>query len=108
MVEMRIINHTILGSMEKKKKIQITVDGEKIEAFEDEPIAAALIASGKKVFHWTDKKSDPQGYFCAIGVCNACRMIVDGEPNVRTCVTSVKEGMIVQTQLGRGTLESGK
>jgi sarcosine oxidase subunit alpha len=29
-------------------------------------------------------------------------MIVDGIPNVRTCVTPVKEGMKIETQYGRG------
>ena len=27
-------------------------------------------------------------------------MIVDGKPNIRTCVTPLKEGMKVQTQYG--------
>jgi len=29
-------------------------------------------------------------------------MIVDGVPNVRTCVTPVRDGMVVQTQKGLG------
>jgi len=29
-------------------------------------------------------------------------MVVDGEPNVRTCVEKLREGMVVETQGGRG------
>ena len=107
MNHMRIINHAILGPFPKSNKIHIMVDGERIEALEGEPIAAALIASGRKVFYRTEKKNDSRGYFCAIGVCNDCKMIVDGVPNVRTCVTPVREGMNIETQIGRGILEKG-
>ena len=107
MNDMRIMDHAILGPIPKSKKIHITVDGERIEAFDGEPIAAALIAAGRKIFYRTEKKNDSRGYFCAIGVCNDCKMIVDGVPNVRTCVTPVREGMNVETQIGRGTLEKG-
>jgi hypothetical protein len=31
-------------------------------------------------------------------------MVVDGVPNVRVCVTKLKEGMTVQKQLGKGEL----
>ena len=104
MNDMRIVEHSILGQLQQRKKIQITFDGESVEALEGEPIAAALLAAGKKVFYRTVKRNDPRGYFCAIGVCNDCKMIVDGVPNVRTCVTPVREGMIIETQIGKGAL----
>jgi hypothetical protein len=31
-------------------------------------------------------------------------MVVDGVPNVRTCVTPLKEGMHVETQRGKGVV----
>jgi hypothetical protein len=31
-------------------------------------------------------------------------MVVDGEPNVRTCVTDLKEGMKVELQKGKGEI----
>ena len=108
MSNMRIMDHAILGPLQLRKKIHVTFDGETIEALEGEPIAASLIAAGKKVFYRTVKKNDPRGYFCAIGVCNDCKMIVNGVPNVRTCVTPVSEGMIIETQIGKGALEKGE
>lgn len=32
-------------------------------------------------------------------------MVVDGVANVRTCITPVREGMVVQTQYGLSAME---
>ncbi len=99
---MRIENHPILGPRGKKRKVIIDVDGRQIEAEENEPIAAALMAHGITVFHRTKKTGSPRGLFCAIGRCSDCFMIVDGIPNTRTCVTPVRKGMKIETQHGLG------
>jgi predicted molibdopterin-dependent oxidoreductase YjgC len=104
---MRIEEHPILGKLEKKPTIKIEVDGELIEAVEDEPVAAALMAAGKSVFRYTRKREEPRGIFCAIGQCTDCMMIVDGVPNVRTCITPVRNGMKIKTQYGLGLKETG-
>jgi hypothetical protein len=31
--------------------------------------------------------------------------VVDGKPNVRVCVEKLKEGMVVETQIGRGDIK---
>ena len=105
MKENRIYNHAILGALEERNKITITLDGREIEAIEGEPIAAALTAAGVKIFHKSPKYFEPRGYFCAIGVCSDCFMIVNGQPNVRTCVTPVEQGMKVETQIGNAGWE---
>ena len=92
-VDMRIVRHPILGDVEERRKVSISVDGVEVEAYEGEPIAAALVAAGIKVFRTTRKKNEPRRIFCAIGRCTDCVMTVDGQPNVRTCITSVRDGM---------------
>ena len=96
----RIDEHPILGEFKKGKKITFYYDGKKLEGFEGEPIAAALKEAGVMVHRYTKKKHEPRGIFCAIGRCTDCVMVVDGKPNVRTCVTPLKEGLVVQTQYG--------
>jgi predicted molibdopterin-dependent oxidoreductase YjgC len=98
----RVLDHPILGKAKLGRPITIEVDGCSIPAFEGEPIATALLAAGYRVFHRTVKKGEPRGVYCAIGRCTDCVMIVDGRPNVRTCVTPAIDGMKVQTQLGLG------
>ena len=70
----RISEHPILGEQQKGKLVTFTYDGKELQGYEGEPIAAALKAAGV--------------------------MVVDGKPNVRTCMTPLAEGMKVQTQYG--------
>ena len=63
-------------------------------------IDAALKAAGIMIHRYTNKNHKPRGVFCAIGRCTDCVMIVNGEPNVRTCITPLEEGMDVKTQYG--------
>jgi aerobic-type carbon monoxide dehydrogenase small subunit (CoxS/CutS family) len=99
---MRIEDHPILGPLAPGKPITLWVDGAPVPAFESEPIAAALTAAGYRVFRRTARLGQPRGLFCAIGRCTDCVMIVDGQPNVRTCVTPARDGMIIETQVGVG------
>ena len=99
-MENRIAEHPILGVQEKGRTVTFTYDGKELTGFEGEPIASALKAAGVMVHRYTKKEHKPRGIFCAIGRCTDCVMVVDGQPNVRTCITPLKEGMKVQTQYG--------
>ena len=97
---MRIKEHPILGTYEKGQLVKFTLDGQEMEGYEGEPIAAALRAAGVMDQRHTLKRDEPRGIFCAIGRCTDCVMIVDGEANVRTCITPLQAGMRIQTQYG--------
>jgi len=100
---MRIQKHPIL-KFERGKKITFTFEGNKIEAYEGETIAAALHAAGIKKLKESVKYKRARGLFCAIGNCSSCLMTVNGEPNVKTCTTRVQEGMVVEVQNGKGDI----
>ncbi|MCK4820923.1 (2Fe-2S)-binding protein, partial [bacterium] len=55
-----------------------------------------------RAFRKTSKRQESRGIFCAIGRCTDCMMIVNGIPNIRTCITPIKAGMKVETQIGFG------
>ena len=99
---LRIENHVILGDKDTRKTVEIIVDGKKLAAKEGEKILAALLANGIIVNRYTVKRQEPRGLFCGIGQCTDCAMVVNGKPNVRTCITPVKEGMVIETQRGLG------
>lgn len=101
---MRIDKHPILD-FERGKKIKFVFNGEKMEGYENETVAAALHAAGVKVLGESLFKHRPRGFYCAIGNCSSCLMVVDGVPNVKTCVTQLKEGMVVEKQVGKGVLK---
>lgn len=96
----RIKEHPILGAQEKGEQVKFIFDGKEVLGFEGEPIAVALKAAGLMVHRYTQKEHKPRGIFCAIGRCTDCVMVVDGVPNVRTCITPLKAGMVVNTQYG--------
>lgn len=98
----RIIAHPVLGPLPEVEMVKIIVDGEPVMARKGEMIAAALIATGKQYFRKTVKSHEPRGIYCGIGRCTDCVMTVNGIPNVRTCVTAVEEGMVIETQMGYG------
>jgi predicted molibdopterin-dependent oxidoreductase YjgC len=101
-LKMRIYGHPILDDLKDRKKITISIDEKKIIAYEGETIAAALHAAGIKVFRTTRIYGEPRGIYCNRGRCTDCVMKVDGKPNVRTCVTEVRDGMKIETLKGIG------
>ena len=96
----RILQHPILGPLPEGKIVNFTYAGKTLQGYEGEPIAAALRVNGIMIHRYTKKRHEPRGVFCAIGRCTDCVMVVDGMPNVRTCITPLREGMKVETQYG--------
>ena len=99
---MRITEHPILGSVPDQEYVTITVDGRPLRAVKGEMIAATLMANGIMVHRHTIKRHEPRGVYCGIGQGTDCVMVVNGRPNVRTCITPVEDGMAIETQEGYG------
>jgi predicted molibdopterin-dependent oxidoreductase YjgC len=68
------------------------VDGEPLTASCGQTIAAALYASGRRVFRRTRIEGKPRGLYCGMGVCFDCIVKVDGE-TTRACMRNVEQGM---------------
>lgn len=66
----RITEHPIFGVPQKGRLVNFTYDGQKIQGYEGEPIAAALKAAGILIHRYTKKEHTPRGIFCAIGRCH--------------------------------------
>jgi predicted molibdopterin-dependent oxidoreductase YjgC len=84
------------------RALTIVVDGAPVSAFDGESIAAALLATGRRATRWTAGSGEPRGYLCGMGLCQDCLVTVDGAPNVRACMTPVREGLRVASQRGFG------
>jgi predicted molibdopterin-dependent oxidoreductase YjgC len=97
---LRIEEHPILKVFPKGRIVGFYFDGSLLEGYEGEPISVALKANGVMIHRYTAKHSRPRGVFCSIGRCTDCVMIVNGMPNVRTCITPLEEGMRIETQYG--------
>jgi sarcosine oxidase subunit alpha len=87
----------LLPEVQKERPVKINVDGNVIEAYEGETIAAALLSAGIRIFRLSQKHKEPRGIFCGMGVCYDCLVTVDGLHAIRACLTPVVEGMQVET-----------
>ena len=76
-----------------RRTVTIKVDNRPVEAFEGESLAAALWAKGIFALRHDEKTGASRGMYCGIGHCYECRVKVDGEEGVRSCMTIVREGM---------------
>ncbi len=102
---MRIKEHPVLEFQENRKIINFTYNNKLVHGYEGDTIASALHALG--IFHLSTSINlkRARGFYCAIGNCASCNMIVDGVSNVRTCITVLKEGMVVEEQLNKGEVD---
>ena len=101
---MRLQEHPIL-EFNRGEKVTFYYNGQEVVGYTEETIAAALHAAGVHTLGHSPELHRPRGLFCAIGNCSSCFMTVDGQPNVRVCVTKVKAGMKVEEQKGKGVIQ---
>ncbi|MGG0187546.1 (2Fe-2S)-binding protein [Bacillus rhizoplanae] len=93
----RIMKHPILGNLEDRERISFQFDGMEYEAYENETIAAALLANGIRKLRVHEDSGTPRGIYCNIGHCLECRVTVNNQANVRACLTVVEKDMIVES-----------
>lgn len=99
----RITEHPIL-SFTRGPEVTFYFEGRPLKGYLGETIAAALVANGVKVFRYSERHNRPRGFFCAVGKCSSCLMIVDGRPNTMVCMEPLREGVRVERQKGRGKI----
>lgn len=104
---MRIATNTA-PHLERGAAIEATLNGEKLVSYEGETIAASLVGAGILALRSTMGRGEPRGMYCGIGLCHECLVTVDGLPNVRACLTPVRNGMRIETSVGSGTGEQEK
>ena len=78
--------------------LTIWINGEARSVREGLSVAAALLAeTGSPVFRHTERRGEPRGMFCGMGVCFDCLVRIDGTGNLRACMTQVADGMRIET-----------
>lgn len=93
----RIEHHPVLGKLEDRKKIQFQFDGIQYDGYEGDTIASALLAHGVRTLRLHEESGSPRGIYCNIGHCFECRVTVNGEKNVRACITPIQENMKIES-----------
>jgi NADPH-dependent 2,4-dienoyl-CoA reductase/sulfur reductase-like enzyme len=85
------------GTAPRGAPIAFRFEGQPVEAFCGETIAAALMAAGHRGLRHA-AQGGMRGVWCGMGVCQECLVTVDGLPNRRACMTAVRDGQEVTAQ----------
>lgn len=84
-------------------RIQLTLNGNVIEAVNGDSIAAAMVSAGERRFR-ESKSEQPRGLFCGMGVCGECQVMVDGVSR-RACLEKARDGQVVRRHPAKHDLE---
>jgi D-hydroxyproline dehydrogenase subunit gamma len=79
------------------ERLVIRVDGRPLEVEPGLTVLAALWNAGVRAVR-TSVAGEPRGPLCAMGVCFECRVTIDGAPQRRACLETVRDGMEVATR----------
>ena len=90
-MSLRIANQVCRGPV-----VALSVDGQSLEAFAGESLAAALWVSGRRVLRQSPRAGTPRGVFCMMGACQECLVRVDGR-RALACQVPVRADMRVET-----------
>jgi aerobic-type carbon monoxide dehydrogenase small subunit (CoxS/CutS family) len=75
-----------------------SVNGQDTSATDGMTLSAALIVNGYRALRGNPVLGDPRGAYCGMGACYECEVVVD-EITVRACLTPIRPGMRVRTEL---------
>ena len=81
--------------------LSFTVDGRPIRARSGDTVAAAMLAAGIEHCRTTPVSGAPRAPYCLMGVCFDCLVTIDGVGSRQACLVPVREGMAIETQLGK-------
>ena len=74
--------------------IEMEIDGQPVRVIAGASLLAALETLDLVLGH--SPSGSPRGAFCAMGVCQECRLRVDGRSGVLACMTLARAGMRVE------------
>ena len=83
----------------KATRIRLTVDGRTIEVKSGTTVAAALAIAGVSGSRLS-VKGEPREALCGMGVCQECRVTIDGRAHALACQTLCRDGQRVRTRNG--------
>lgn len=86
-------------SMPNPPRIHLTVNGRDVEIADGSTVAAVLAVAGVGGAR-RSVSGEPRGVFCGMGVCQECRVTIDGGAHVLACQTLCRAGQSVLTDGG--------
>ncbi|WP_233237351.1 (2Fe-2S)-binding protein [Bordetella sp. LUAb4] len=85
--------------------LTVYIDGKPATAETGETVAAVLLRQDTPASRTTPVQESPRAPYCMMGVCFDCLAIVDGVASTQTCLTPVRDGMRVERQFGKRSVQ---
>lgn len=76
--------------------VMFRFEGRAMTATAGESIAAALAGAGIRATRRTQRQDQPRGYYCGMGICWECVVMIAGVGQRRACVTPAADGLDVR------------
>lgn len=86
--------------------VTLTIDGQTVTADAGESVAAVLLRQKTPATRSTPVNDSPRAPYCMMGVCFECLAIIDGVASIQACMVPVREGMRVERQHGKRSVQS--
>lgn len=74
--------------------VRLKINGVDVRVPRGSTVAAAVLLSGRPAFR-RSVSGESRGPLCGMGICFECRVVVDGQPHVRSCQLLCRDGMEV-------------
>jgi D-hydroxyproline dehydrogenase subunit gamma len=82
--------------MDDTSLIGILIDGAGFQVMPFTTVAAAIALHGNRVSR-RSVTGQARNVLCGMGVCQECRVTIDGHAHVLGCQTLCREGMLIET-----------
>ncbi|MEM7739020.1 MAG: (2Fe-2S)-binding protein [Deinococcota bacterium] len=79
--------------------VSVTLNGQPVEAQEGQTVAGLLLSLGQNNLFHASEYNLVRSFYCGMGMCHQCLVTVNGQWNVRACITEVAPNMEIQTQV---------
>jgi predicted molibdopterin-dependent oxidoreductase YjgC len=86
-----------MNSASATTRVSLTINGHRIDVEAGTTVIAALLLAGVRSTRLS-VSGLPRAALCGMGVCQECRVTIDGRAHALTCQTVCREGQIVRTQ----------
>ncbi|MFM0082139.1 (2Fe-2S)-binding protein [Paraburkholderia sediminicola] len=83
-------------------RVHLTIDGRSVEVDVGTTVAAALVVAGTNGTR-TSVSGQPRAALCGMGMCQECRVTIDGRAHALACQTLCREGQVVCTVAAAAT-----
>ncbi|RKP43838.1 2Fe-2S iron-sulfur cluster-binding protein [Trinickia fusca] len=86
---------------DRTERVSVTVDGKTLDLPAYTTVTAALVVANGLCGTRTSVSGEPRTALCGMGICQECRVCIDGRMHVLACQTICRDGMTIDTDTER-------